>query len=379
MLTSRDVETQNSFPRHHVITTPRVIHIVGARPQFVKLAALVRALSGLAEQKILHTGQHYDPSMSDSFFSDLDIPAPDFNLEAGSGLQGAQTAKMLQGIEELCLAEKPDILVIYGDTNSTLAGALVGAKLGIFTAHVEACLRSFNRSMPEEINRIVADHTSDLLLCPTQTAMDNAKAEGLLSKSYLVGDIMTDTVEFGLKKALQSSNALDLLAKHLVNPGEYYLLTLHRPYNVDDPHNLMHILSGLDSLNTPVVFPVHPRTSKIIRGFGADTYKNLILIEPQAYLNFILLHSNAKAMITDSGGVQKEAYLLRKPCITLRTETEWVETVQTGWNLLLDPGSKSFPSAIPGFVPPDAHPDLYGHKVAEKMARLLLDESVKNK
>ncbi len=356
----------------------KLIHIVGARPQFVKLAALHRALSAKAEQFILHTGQHYDAAMSDSFFSDLDIPAPDFNLEAGSGLQGAQTAKMLHGIEELCMAEKPDILVIYGDTNSTLAGALVGAKLGIFTAHVEACLRSFNRSMPEEINRIVADHTSDLLLCPTQTAMDNAKAEGLLTKSYLVGDIMTDTVEFGLNKALQSSNALDLLAKHQVNPGEYYLLTLHRPYNVDDPQNLMHILDGLDSLGIPVVFPVHPRTSKIIRGFGAEAYNNLILIEPQAYLNFMLLHANAKAMITDSGGVQKEAYILKKPCITLRTETEWVETVQTGWNLLLDPGSISFPGAIPGFVPPDAHPDLYGDKVADKMAELLLD-SVKNK
>lgn len=354
-----------------------ILHIVGARPQFVKLAALVRALSGKCEQKIVHTGQHYDSSMSDTFFDDLDIPKPDYNLEAGSGLQGAQTTRMLEGIEELCIKEQPDLLVIYGDTNSTLAGALVGAKLGIRTAHVEACLRSFNRAMPEEINRIVADHTSDILLCPTQTAIDNARQEGLEDKAYLVGDIMVDTVNYGLKKARECSTIMEdfgLLKKKgsILEPDPYYLLTLHRPYNVDDPANLKHILDGLNSLGKKVLFPVHPRTRKVINQELKCDWINIILIEPQAYLDFMMLHSHALAMITDSGGVQKEAYLLSKPCITLRTETEWVETVEAGWNLLLPPQSPGFPNDIAGFTPPSQHPDLYGTEVGKRMAEVLL-------
>lgn len=346
----------------------RIIHIVGARPQFVKLAALHRALLSKSDQLILHTGQHYDAAMSESFFDELEIPLPDFNLEVGSGTQGLQTARMLEGIESLCLDHKPDLLIIYGDTNSTLAGALVGAKMGIKTAHVEACLRSFNRSMPEEINRIVADHTSDILLCPTPTAMHNAAAEGLSAKAFLVGDIMTDTVEFGLEKARRISNILSTL--DITSP--YYLLTLHRPYNVDDPTNLKHILDSLDSLGTQVIFPVHPRTRKVISDKLVASWQNIRLIEPQSYLDFIMLHAHCQAMITDSGGVQKEAYLLRKPCITLRTETEWVETVQAGWNLLLAPDNVEFPDAIKGFTPPEMHPDLYGRDVARVMADLIL-------
>lgn len=347
----------------------KAIHIVGARPQFVKLAPLMRALSGKCEQLILHTGQHYDQMMSESFFTDLDINPPDYNLEAGSGSQGAQTARMLDSIEQVCFKEKPELLIIYGDTNSTLAGALVGAKSGIRTAHVEACLRSFNRSMPEEINRIVADHTSDILLCPTQTAMSNASNEGLLPKAFLVGDIMTDSVAYGLDKASRSSTVLTDMG---LTGQEYYLVTLHRPYNVDDPSNLKHILDGLNNLGKKVIFPVHPRTRKVIGDSIRQTWENIILVDPQSYLDFMTLHANSIAMITDSGGVQKEAYLLSKPCITLRTETEWVETVKAGWNLLLDPQAKDFPDAISGFNPPVDHPNLYGTNVSATIARILL-------
>ena len=347
----------------------KIIHVVGARPQFVKLAALSRVLRSQCEEIIVHTGQHYDVAMSDSFFTDLDIPLPDHNLEVGSGDQGFQTAKMIEGLELLFKAEKPDLVIVYGDTNSTLAAALVTSKMRIPSAHVEACLRSFNRNMPEEINRVVADHTCDILLCPTETAMQNARAEGLLSKSYLVGDIMVDTVLYGKEKALRTSSIMSRLS---LAPESYYLLTLHRPYNVDDPANLKHILDGLNRLGAQVVFPVHPRTRKVISEQIKANWVNILLIEPQSYLDFMMLHQNAKAMITDSGGVQKEAYLLSKPCITLRTETEWVETVAAGWNLLLPPMSDAFPAGIVTFVPPAEHPDLYGTEVGKRMGEILL-------
>jgi len=231
--------------------------------------------------------------------------------------------------------------------------------------------------MPEEINRIVADHTSDILLCPTQTAVDNARKEGLDDKAFLVGDIMVDTVEYGLKKAKEKSTILHDLGLYrktgdIEEPEPYYLLTLHRPYNVDDPNNLKHILDGLNSLEKKVLFPVHPRTRKVINQELRQDWSSISLIEPQAYLDFMMLHSHALAMITDSGGVQKEAYLLKKPCITLRTETEWVETVDVGWNLLLPPQSPDFPAKIGDFTPPNEHPDLYGIEVGKRMAEILL-------
>ncbi len=349
----------------------KFLHVVGARPQFVKLAALSREIRKQFQEVIVHTGQHYDSNMSDSFFTDMDIPLPDYNLEAGSGTQGTQTARMLEGIEKVVLTEQPDMIVIYGDTNSTLAAALVGAKLQIPTAHVEACLRSFNRSMPEEINRIVADHTSDILLCPTQTAMINAKAEGLLDKSYLVGDVMVDSVTYGVSKAAMSSQILQRLC---LSPDSFSLLTLHRPYNVDDPANLKHILDGLNSLGEPVIFPVHPRTRKVITDKIQSNWENILLVDPLSYLDFMMLHQNSKRMITDSGGVQKEAYLLRKPCITLRTETEWTETVDSGWNLLLPPSSPNFQDQILSFIPPTLHPDLYGTEVSHNIVKLLIEK-----
>ncbi len=345
-----------------------IAQIVGARPQFVKLAPLSALLRQRHQEIIIHSGQHYDIQMNDVFFQDMMIPAPDFNLNIGSGSQALQTAEIMEAMEPILLENKPDYVIVYGDTNTTLAGALVAAKLNLRTVHVEACLRSFNRSMPEEINRIVADHVSELLLCPTPTAMENARREGLIDKCHLTGDIMVDSLKMGLKLAAEQSDALNELQ---LGPGAFSLLTLHRPYNVDDPASLRAILAGLNSLGRQIVFPVHPRTRNILASFDPDQYGNIRYIEPQSYLDFISLMQAADLIITDSGGIQKEAYIIRKPCVTLRYETEWKETVASGWNLLLPVNAPDFPAAIAGFQAPDAHPDLFGSDVARKIRDLL--------
>lgn len=341
----------------------KIIQIVGARPQFVKLAPLSRAVREAGyEELIVHSGQHYDLSMNEVFFRDMEIPAPDFNLSVGSGSQGVQTGEILALVEPILEKQKPDMVIVYGDTNTTLAGALAAVKLGFKTAHVEACLRSFNRSMPEEINRIATDHISDLLLAPTPKAMANAAKEGLSDKCVLVGDIMVDSLAFGIKKAKEKSRVLEELK---LDKGEpYHLLTLHRPYNVDNTEKLSHILKGLDGLGTRIVFPVHPRTRKMLQNMPDRQFRNIHFIAPQAYLDFLMLMDNCQMMLSDSGGIQKEAYILQKPCITLRPETEWVETVESGWNLLLDPEEPAFPEAIKGFTPPASHPDIFGKDVA---------------
>lgn len=345
-----------------------IAQIVGARPQFVKLAPLSALLRKKHSEIIIHSGQHYDVQMNEVFFQEMQIPAPDYNLNIGSGSQALQTAEIMEALEPILLKHKPDYVIIYGDTNTTLAAALVAAKLGLKTVHVEACLRSYNRSMPEEINRIVADHVSDILLCPTSTAMDNAAREGLAEKSHLVGDIMTDSLKLGLRLAAENSSTLQDLK---LSPGAFYLLTLHRPYNVDDPQNLRSILGGLDSLGRQIVFPVHPRTRNILAQIDPDQYTNFRFIEPQSYLDFISLMQAAELILTDSGGIQKEAYIIRKPCATLRSETEWTETVASGWNLLLPVNSAAFPEAIRGFRVPEEHPDLFGSDVANKICTLL--------
>lgn len=346
----------------------KIAQIVGARPQFVKLAPLSRELRKQHQEIIIHSGQHYDNQMNEVFFRDMEIPRPDYNLGIGSGTQGKQTADILSAIEQVLLSEKPDRIVVYGDTNTTLAGALAAAKLGIKTAHVEACLRSFNRSMPEEINRIVADHVCDILLAPTAKAMENAQSEGLLSKTHLVGDIMVDSLKFGLAKAERESLAITNL--NLENT-EYSLLTLHRPYNVDDPEQLLRILEGLNRLQRLIIFPVHPRTRNVLSKSNLQPLNNIRCIEPQAYLDFLSLMQHSQAILTDSGGIQKEAYILKKPCITLRYETEWVETVASGWNLLLPVNAAAFPEAINDFRVPEQHPEIFGSQVAEKMADLI--------
>jgi UDP-N-acetylglucosamine 2-epimerase len=346
----------------------KIVQIVGARPQFVKLAPLSRVIRKAHQEIIIHSGQHYDIQMNEVFFRDMEIPDPDYNLNVGSGTQGVQTAEILAAIEPILIDEQPDWVIVYGDTNTTLAGALAAAKLHIKTAHVEACLRSFNRTMPEEINRIVTDHISDVLLAPTDTAIANARNEGLQDKCYLVGDVMVDSLKFGLAKAHRVS---DVMSGLKLEGSKYSLLTLHRPYNVDDAANLQHILSNLNKLGRRIIFPVHPRTRNIIQQLGATQYTNISYIEPQAYLDFLLLMEHSDMILSDSGGIQKEAYILKKPCVTLRYETEWTETVTSGWNLLLPTNSAEFPLAANSFCPPESHPEIFGTEVAEKMLEVI--------
>jgi len=348
----------------------KIIQLVGARPQFVKLAPLSKVIRAAGhEELIVHSGQHYDIQMNEVFFRDMEIPAPDYNLSVGSGSQALQTAEILSLLEPILIKQSPDLLIVYGDTNTTLAGALAAAKLQIRIAHVEACLRSFNRSMPEEINRIVTDHVSDILLAPTPMAMENAKREGLSDKCSLVGDIMVDSLLFGIGKARSQSQVLQELK--ISEDEKFHLLTLHRPYNVDSPQNLEHILSSLDTLGTRVVFPVHPRTRQVLQNMQRKQFSHINFVGPQAYLDFLMLMDNCAMMLSDSGGIQKEAYILQKPCVTLRPETEWVETVQSGWNMLLPTDDPAFPNAIKDFQPPSEHPDIFGKDVAHNILEVI--------
>jgi UDP-GlcNAc3NAcA epimerase len=311
-----------------------VVTVVGARPQFIKAAPVSRALmaTGAIREILVHTGQHFDQYMSEVFFEELDIPPPAYNLEINSLGHGAMTGRMLEKIEEVILTEKPDRVLVYGDTNSTMAGALAAAKLHIPVAHVEAGLRSFNRRMPEEINRIVADHLSDLLLCPTRTAVDNLKAEGIARGVHHVGDVMYDVTLAAVKRAKERSPILERLG---LAPRTYAVATIHRAENTDDPERFARVLDWLsrEARKTPIVMPVHPRTRKLIDRRSA-TIEGVQLIEPLGYLDMSLLTHHAVAVFTDSGGLQKEAYFHRVPCVTLRDETEWVETVEAGWNRL---------------------------------------------
>jgi UDP-GlcNAc3NAcA epimerase len=311
----------------------KVVTVVGARPQFIKAAPVSRVLRKEHTEVLVHTGQHYDYGMSQVFFDELDIAKPDVNLGIGSGSHGRQTGEMLIGFEEVLLAERPDWVLVYGDTNSTLAGALAAAKLQIPVAHVEAGLRSFNRAMPEEHNRVLADHCSDLLFCPTQTAVDNLAREGITRGVHMVGDVMYDAAMQHGTVALQRSHILEFLN---LTPKGFALATIHRPYNTDDPARLQEILNALGALGMPVVFPVHARTRDRLAQINnpQSTIHNLKPVEPLSYLDMLALEQTAALILTDSGGVQKEAYFFAVPCITLRPETEWVETVAAGWNRL---------------------------------------------
>lgn len=321
----------------------KLINVVGARPQFIKVAAVSRAIQQRNSQsslpaiveKIIHTGQHYDENMSKDFFDELRISRPDCNLKVGSGLHGEQTAKMLQRIEAVLLKERPDICMVYGDTNSTLAGALAAAKLHIPVAHVEAGLRSFNRKMPEEINRVVTDHVSDLLFCPTKTAVENLAKEGVTQGVHETGDVMYDCVLFYAEKAKAIEEKT--LGSLSMRSKSYYLATVHRADNTDDVLRCTHIVEALNEIATmgsPVILPLHPRTVVCIRKYGLKFAGDVKVVQPVSYLEMLVLENNARIILTDSGGLQKEAYCLRVPCITLRAETEWVETLKSGWNTL---------------------------------------------
>lgn len=317
----------------------KIVTVVGARPQFIKAAAISRVIrddyAGKIEEVLVHTGQHYDENMSKVFFEELDIPQPKYNLEISGGQHGAMTGRMLEAVENVLLQEKPDWVLIYGDTNSTLAGALAAAKLHIPVAHVEAGLRSFNMRMPEEINRILADRVSNLLFCPTETAVNNLKLEGVSKGVHNVGDVMYDVALFYRDRARQQNRILQTLG---VESRGFALATCHRAENTDDPQRLGEILSALAEVagQMPVVLPLHPRTRKLVGEYGLSHHlKALTVTEPLPFLDMVALEQAARIILTDSGGVQKEAFFYGVPCITMRDETEWVETVALGANRLV--------------------------------------------
>lgn len=345
----------------------KIFSIVGARPQFIKLAPLSKALEGIHEEIIVHTGQHYDYAMSEKIFIDLDIREPDIHLEINTGSTTSQITQMMLMLDSAMIKFKPDLVIVFGDTNSTFAGAMVAAKLDIPIIHIEAGLRSYNRSMPEEINRIVTDHVSKYLFAPTETAVAILQKEGLGKNSFFTGDIMVDTIKNNLEIALSKST---IIVDFKLENTAFNLLTLHRNYNVDDTKILEHILDELGQLDEKIIFPVHPRTKKML----SDNYKvpaNIKMIDPQGYLDFISLENFAKRIITDSGGIQKEAFILKKPCITLRTETEWVETVEEKWNLLINPSEKNIASKISSFTHPKDQQEVFGKNVTEKMIKII--------
>jgi len=335
----------------------RLLSVVGARPQFVKLGAVSHIVNTKVDHVVVHTGQHYDDLMSDVFFRDLGIPAPDVNLEVGSGKHGAQTGAMLAGLEPVFEEYAPDWVLVYGDTNSTLAAAVAAVKLHIPLAHLEAGLRSFNRTMPEEHNRVLTDHAADLCLAPTEVAMSHLSNEGLADRSVLTGDVMTDVlfrVRDGL--AVQPTGLpSDATA------GEYYVCTLHRPGNTDDPDRLRTIISNLAALSKPVFLLVHPRLQKIADAHGIVLHAGAIRpIEPLAYPALVASVMSSASVITDSGGLQKEAFLLRIPCTTIRPDTEWVETVELGWNVLVGQDLSLMRAAIERSAPPPTEAAPYG-------------------
>jgi UDP-GlcNAc3NAcA epimerase len=361
----------------------KIVTIIGARPQFIKAAAVSRVIrrSEDIREIVVHTGQHYDDNMSDVFFRELDIPKPDYHLGIGSGAHGWQTGAMLSAIEPVLLAEQPHGVVVYGDTNSTLAGALAAAKLNILNAHVEAGLRSFNRRMPEETNRVVADHVADLLFAPTTTAKRNLLNEGVReAEIHLVGDVMYDAALYYGSKSEKESRILSRLQ---VEPKEYVLATVHRAENTDDANCLVAIFEGLMqvSRDTMVVLPLHPRTRKALEreGLLLRAAAAMKLIEPVGYLDMVMLEKNAKVVVTDSGGVQKEAFFYEVPCVTVREETEWVELIELGWNRLAPPnGSVSLAEAVSEAVAraPGSWESPYGNgRSAEEIVEILIDRA----
>ena len=352
----------------------KVATIVGARPQFIKYAPVARELSEVAGNVLIHTGQHYDGNMSEVFFRGLDLPQPDYNLGVGSGTHGEQSGEMLKRIEKVLLAEEPDHVLVFGDTNSTLAGALAAAKLHIPVGHIEAGLRSFNRRMPEEINRVVTDHLSSLLFCPTETSVRNLAREGISEGAYLVGDVMYDALLWNCEIAEEKSTVLKEL--HL-EPKSYFLATVHRAENTEDLARLRSILDAFERISkvARVIWPVHPRTRKILQSqVSLKLNSQCDFLDPVSYHDMLCLEKGACAILTDSGGVQKEAYWLGVPCVTLRDETEWVETLETGWNTLAgtEP-DRIFASATVDSPPRPGSRDLFGDgRSARKIVQTLI-------
>lgn len=352
----------------------KIVSIVGARPQFIKAAPVGRALRQQHTEVLVHTGQHYDHNMSAVFFEELDIPEPDYNLGIGSGPQGQQTGRMLEAIERVLLDEQPDWVLVYGDTNSTLAGALAVVKLHIPLAHIEAGLRSFNRRMPEEHNRVLTDHAADLLFCPTQTAVDNLAREGITRGVNNVGDVMYDAVLHNIGIAEKRSNVLERLE---LQPKGYLLATVHRAENTDDPIRLAGIVKAFGMLEELIVFPAHPRTRAALVAFDLALPDNVWIIEPVSYLDMLMLEKHARLILTDSGGVQKEAYFFAVPCVTLRDETEWVETVEAGWNVVVGVDMGRVAAEVRELRLPAKTPPVFGDGWASgKITRIISSEAL---
>lgn len=347
----------------------KIITVVGARPQFIKAVAVSRILREKHDEIIVHTGQHYDENMSEVFFQELDIPKPAYNLNIGSGNHGEQTGKMLIELEKIYINEKPDLVLVYGDTNSTLAAALCASKLLIPVAHVEAGLRSFNMKMPEEQNRILTDHLSKFLFAPTETAVNNLHKEGIIKGVYNVGDVMFDAV---LKFKDLSRKKIDFFNKLDLSENEFILSTIHRAENTNYIDRLENIIGALSQSNKKIVLPLHPRTKKYISEYGLKIGENVKIIEPVGYLEMVLLESMSQKIVTDSGGVQKEAFFLGKPCITMRDETEWVETVQNGWNMLTGTDKAKIIDGILNFTPNKEQEKIFGDgKAASRILEVI--------
>ena len=361
----------------------KIATIIGARPQFIKAATICRAIaehnrvtpsSSSITEVIVHTGQHYDEGMSEIFFRELEIPEPAYNLDIGSGAHGQQTGEMLAAIEKVLIEEKPDWVLVYGDTNSTLAGAHADAKLPIRIAHVEAGLRSYNRLMPEEIYRDVTDHLSTLLFCPSPVEVKNLTDEGISKGVSIVGDVMADALQFAVNKVQTKT---EIKEKFHLQHKTYLLVTIHRAENTDDKKRFQNIISALNSLEETIVLPIHPRTKKILNDMNCQLKPHIRIIDPVGYFDMITLENAARMILTDSGGIQKEAYWLKVPCITLRDETEWVETVESGWNILSGADRARIIEAVHAFKVPTDHPPLYGDgKAAEKIISTISGQGI---
>lgn len=363
----------------------RIVTIVGARPQFVKAAAVSRVLRREHTEILVHTGQHYDPNMSDIFFEELHIPRPDYNLGAGSGSHAKQTAKMLVGIEEILLDERPDGVLVYGDTNSTLAGALAASKILIPVIHVEAGLRCFNKAMPEEQNRVLTDHVSDILFCPTDTAVTNLKNEGIRKNVYQVGDVMCDAVLYYSKEIENYPQSyffqrLKGLYEDVETLEKWYLATIHRAENTDTTEKVEEILAAFEEFTAPVIFPVHPRTKPIVDSLlEKHKYLNIKFVEPISYLDMLFFIKNSIKVVTDSGGLQREAYILGINMVTVRDETEWVESLEGNYNVLCKPNKediikKTYHIKVGG----EKRKSIYGNgEATNKICDILSNEGVK--